>query len=181
MNTGQTMLTIAALTLLATMTLVYYSNIARQGRLLNQSQGGIVASTLATSYRERALNLYFDEAVKSYTFSEIQEDPSLLTAANYLGSDAGEDSVDKFDDVDDFNNFTDTLKLPVGTFAASFKVYYVSPSNIDVPVSSPTFLKRMDITVRRTFPPVDEGEANILVSSSVSCIKGLFQYDANNF
>ncbi|MCX7985265.1 MAG: hypothetical protein N3A63_10235 [Bacteroidetes bacterium] len=180
MNTGQMMLTIAAMTLLSVLVLGYYRNIGSHGVIMGQSQAGLMASTLATSYRERILNSYFDEALKKYPYSSIVSNPDLLSYN--LGPDGtNEISIDDFDDVDDFNNYTDTVKLPMGHFAANFNVYYVSPNNIDVPASTRTFLKRVEIKVWRTYPQKDTTEVTVFDTVRISTIKGMFKYDENDF
>lgn len=179
MNTGQTMLTIGAMALLSILALSYYGTIGQQGLFMGQSQAGLMASTLATSYRERALNAYFDEAVKNHPYGDILTNPNLLSGV--LGRESGETTINDFDDIDDFNGYVDTTKLSLGHFAATFNVYYVTPNNIDVPAGKKTFLKRIDIKVWRTFPPIDSGSIAVFDTARISCVKGMFKYDENDF
>jgi hypothetical protein len=180
MNTGQTMLTLAALTVLSILTLNFYNSIAQTGRSLSQSNAGFFATSLATSYVERAQNAAFDAATDSLPQNKVLLDPTLLTPVSRLGRDGdpSKDSIQNFTDFDDFNGFADTTRPGgmLGTFVAKFRVYYVSPNNIDQEVSYQTFVKKMDITVWRIFPPVDTSEARAFDTAHVSCIMGYFKF-----
>jgi hypothetical protein len=179
MNTGQTMLTLAALTVLSILTLNFYNSLGQSGRSLSQSNAGFFATSLATSYIERAQNLHFDAVTDSIPENQVVANPSILTAPGALGREASDgDSIQQFDDFDDFNDFTDTTKPGgmLGTFVASFKVYYVDPANIDNASGARTFVKKMDIKVWRVFPPIDRTEATAFDTAKVSCVMGYFKF-----
>ncbi len=180
MNTGQTMLTLAALTVLSILTLNFYGSIAQTGRALSQSNAGFFATSLATSYIERAQNTSFDEVTDTLAQNLVLTNPTLLTPTSRLGrdGDASKDSIYKFRDFDDFNGFNDTTQPGgmLGTFVASFRVYYVNPLNIDQEVAYQTFVKKMDIKVWRIFPPIDTTEARAFDTARVSCIMGYFKF-----
>ncbi len=180
MNTGQTMLTLAALTVLSILTLNFFGSIAQTGRALSQSNAGFFATSLATSYIERAQNTAFDAATDSIPEDSVLAVPDCLTAPAALGREnpAMEDSIQNFNDFDDFNGFKDTTNPGgmLGTFVASFEVYYVNPLDIDQKTNYRTFVKKMDIKVWRIFPPIVTSEARAFDTARVSCIMGYFKF-----
>ena len=172
MSAGNTILTICALMLLTTILLNFYKLLANNGDTIASGQDGILASTLATSYMEIASGLAYDSVTDS---SDIAIGaPSNRTPAGSLGREsAAEDSIYDFDDFDDFNNFT-MEEIPNGTtrrYKTTFKVQYVSPGNIETVSATQTFVKRMDLTLWRTFPP---GRTDTL---KLSMVMGYFHFD----
>jgi hypothetical protein len=178
MNTGQTMLTIGALTLLSIMTLNYYGSIARSGRHMSQSGAGIFATSLATSYIERAQNMCYDSATVSV--SNVISNANLFTPYNRFGREAdSEKNINKFNDFDDFDKYTDTIKAGgiLGTFVAKFSVYYVNTADLNTKVLTRTFVKRMDLSVWRCDPKTDTKEAVTFDTAKASCIMGYFKFN----
>jgi hypothetical protein len=181
MNTGQVMLTIGALALLSMITMRYYSSIGNSGQILVQSNGGLTATTIATSYIERAQNTAFDE--KSDTaINLIQANHSLLTAPNALGADNAVErlSPDSANDFDDFKYFGQTNPVTYHpgnineTYRIAFDVYYVDTSDIMTKVNSITFLKKMDVKVWRV---VDSSLVKGFDTVRMSTIYGLFRFN----
>jgi hypothetical protein len=179
MNTGQTMFTLIALTVLSIITLRYYSSVANNGRTLVQSKAGLTATTIATSYIERAQNMSFDSATVGFSVDTIKQDPTLLTGPDALGREAGEDSLNLFNDFDDFNGYEENFVLPDGTetYKVKFAVYYVDPDNIEVKSTVRTFIKQMDISVWRIYPPLDMTQATIFDTARTSTIMGYFKFN----
>lgn len=177
------MLTIGALVILSILTLNYYGSVARSGNNLSQSQAGFFATTLATSYIERAQNTHFDAVtshIDSVSADSVINNPNILTKPVNLHREdlTREDSIQNFDDFDDFNGFTD-ITTPggmLGTFTATFRVYYVSPTGIDSEVNFQTFVKRMDIKVWRSYPPIDPEQGTPFDTARISCIMGYFKF-----
>jgi hypothetical protein len=166
MNTGQTLLSIGAMILLSQIVVNFYRLSIDTGTTITNAHGGITALTLATSYMELANRLEFDEVTRNDTvFSDTAGiGLGLLTPAANFGRDAGEKSMKDsgrtamyaFDDIDDFHGDTLTetdLGGNVGTYRATFRVYYVSPDSLMKSVNIQTFLKRLDMTIWRVFPP----------------------------
>ena len=92
MNTGQTMLTLAAFVFLSTVLMNFYRTLASTGDDISSGQDGILATTIATSYLEIAQGLSFDEVTDSSTLAFLN--PSALTSPGALGHDgADEDSL----------------------------------------------------------------------------------------
>jgi hypothetical protein len=129
MTTGQTMLTIAAFALLSTVLVNFYRLLGASGDDIASGQDGILATTIATSHMEIANGLAFDEITD--TSNIAYQNPSALTSHDNLGPDAAnEDSIHKFDDFDDFNNF-EAEKTARGTnhrYTTKFVVNYVDPT-----------------------------------------------------
>ena len=178
MSLNQTMLTLGAFVLLSVILTSFYRLLANSGDTINDAQAGISSLTYATTYMELAEGLAFDEmTVDSFvTTAQI----GLLTAPVSLGAEnpppGGEATEDKFvgfDDIDDLNNYTivdSTLKGITGSFRTTFKVYYVSPTNVSLISATRTFVKRVDMKVLRIFPPSRD-------TLNHSIVMGYFHYD----
>jgi len=161
MNTGQMMLTIAALILLGTTVFTVNSNNLQHGTILRQTELGIYAVSLATSVIQRASGMSFDEK----TIGNNSVPTSILPAAGVLstvlGIESGAANITgpaeianndtSFDDFDDYNNFMkDSSITGVETFHISAKVYYVNQSKPYSLSGTPTWLKQMNIMVNNT-------------------------------
>lgn len=165
MNTGQTMLTIMALAMLSVITMSYYASIGQSARSLSQSNAGLTATTIATSFVERAQSTAFDEISDTTSIDKVIHDPGVyLTAYDSLGTENANERtcIDSLDDFDDFNGWTEdyTPGWMNELYRVRFKVYYVDPNNVNTntPSTVRTFVKKMDITVWRvdaTSAPVD--------------------------
>jgi hypothetical protein len=176
MNTGQTILTIAAFVFVTTILLNFYGLVASTGDDIASGQDGILETTIATSYMELAQGLSFDEITDS---SDIAiANPSALTAPSFLGPEiAAEDSIQNFNDFDDFNGLT-VDKQPGGTnrmYRTKFTVRYVDPTNVSTFLSTRTFVKRMDLKTWRILPVAGANEQ--LDTLRTSLIMGYFHFD----
>jgi hypothetical protein len=162
MNTGQMMLTIAALILLGTTVLTVNRNNLNHGTILQQTELGIYAVSLATSYMQNATSLAFDE--QTVVRPALPSLASLTTTANFgceynhlhplqtgqeLHELAGVPST--FDDIDDYYGFNvDTTIANVDRFHVTATVYYVSANQPYSRIAGPTWLKRIDLCVNNT-------------------------------
>jgi hypothetical protein len=152
MGLGQTMLSVLAMGMLATIMLTVNTNTQDNNNAVQMSQYRIMAASLATSTVERATGLAFDQNTVS---SDIPATTSL-TAANHLGVEPGEvDSVENtFNDFDDYNGFHKWVKGDSVFFrTADFRVWstvdYVTITGNAI-VSSPsaaTYNKRIIVYV----------------------------------
>jgi prepilin-type N-terminal cleavage/methylation domain-containing protein len=85
-----------------------------------------------------------------------------------LGVDSGETlgNADTYDDVDDFNGFTETLSAPYAGFSRSVTVGYVNASNLNTivvnPSPTPEFKK---VTVIVTHNDVQDLKIDTVISS----------------
>jgi len=172
---NHTILTIGAFIVLTTILQNFYRLLGNTGDDIAGAQDMILATTIATSYLEMAQGLAFDEVTD--TSSLALGNAAALTAPYALGrDDADEDSVHKFDDFDDFHRFS-IERTATGTnrrFATSFAVSYVNPSDVSQTSTTRTFLKRIDLTTWRSYPP---SEGSPLDTLRLSLVMGYFHFD----
>ena len=176
MNTGQTIITIAAFVFLMTILVNFYGLVASTGDDISSGQDGILETTIATSYMELAQGLSYDKITDS---SDIAiHNVGALTYPSNLGPDeASEDSIQYFNDFDDFNGLQFD-KQPGGTnriYRTKFSVNYVNPANVQTVVYSKTFVKRMDLKTWRIFPVAGVNER--LDTLRTSLVMGYFHFD----
>ncbi|MEW5799150.1 MAG: hypothetical protein AB1728_09100 [Bacteroidota bacterium] len=103
----------------------------------------ITATSLGTSMLEQSSALAFDERTVDSVASVI----TSLTVAGSLGTDAGESSVDLYDDIDDYNNYVkyDTLTNSA-IYKTRVRVSYVTISGTTVAsTTTRTFSKEIDV------------------------------------
>lgn len=176
MNGNQTILTLGAFAFLSVMLLNFNTTVALTGTDIMSGEDGILAATIATSYLELAQGTAFDEVTD--TSDAAIANPSVLTSPSYLGpEDASEDSVQNFNDFDDFDGLS-LVKEVNGThrrFKTMFEVHYVDPNDIKTISSNRTFLKRLDLKTWRVFPPPGESERIDTLRSSL--VMGYFHFD----
>jgi len=175
MSTNNTMLTIGAFVLLVTLLQNFYGMLGTTGGDISGAQDMILASTLATSYLETAQGLAFDEITD--TTNLALGSPSALTSYDHLGRDGThEDSLQLFDDFDDFNGYTLEREANHSgrRYTTSFRVSYVDPNNPNTVTSARTFVKRLDLRCWRSFPP-PAGTA--LDTLRMSLVMGYFHFD----
>ena len=105
----------------------------------------ITATSLGTSMLEQTSALAFDEI----TVDSSASITTNLTALSSFGTDAGETSVDLYDDIDDYNNYTkiDTL-INSAIFKTKVKVNYIDIVGSSVVVTSTkTFSKEVVVDI----------------------------------
>jgi hypothetical protein len=160
MNTGQTILAIGALILLGTTILTVNSTNLNQGTMLRQTELGIYAVSLATSFIQKATSMEFDELTVVRPVLPNNPTPSsYLTTSGVLGIDnphVGHTTTEPetpnvdttFDDFDDYDDYAkDTSVTNVDVFHVTAVVYYVSPVQPYPKTGTPSWLKRMDLKV----------------------------------
>ena len=151
MGLGQTMLSVLAMGMLATILLTVNTNTGDSNTAAQMSEYRIMAASLATSTVERATGLAFDENTKS---SDIAG-PSSLTLPAALGVEPGEtDSLENtFDDFDDYDGFHkwikgDTASFRSADFLVTSVVDYVAISGDSIKTSNTqTYSKRIVVSV----------------------------------
>jgi len=150
MNTGQMLITIGAIALLAVVILRVSTNLLVTGNILDKSKVSLIAVSLATSTIEEASNKSFDQATVSKSISNV----SLLTSRANLGAEVGE-VYPAFNDFDDYNSFrilpkiervevTDSLWF---TFEIFCQVDYVTATQPETPTLTQQWHKRMIVKV----------------------------------
>jgi hypothetical protein len=174
MTSGHTLITIFAFALLATILTNFFDITASVGNSISSGQDGIFLTTLTTSYIEIAQGLAFDAITD--TMHARLPNATTLTAPTALGPEAGEDSLYKFNDFDDFNSFEIEKEVPIGNrrYRTEFNVVYVEPENVEHIVTYRTFVKRMDLKTWRTHPVADSTGVDTL---RVSFVMGYFHFD----
>lgn len=144
MNTGQTMLTLLAMMMLTLLSVRMNSALLQTQDTMQNSKFGLAAISLATSVIENANKLSFDEATTADPVSSTGD----LTSISNLGKDTGETIPSQFDDFDDYNNYQyDETTLASAAYHISCKISYVNALTPDVDVSSPTFNKKLTVSV----------------------------------
>ena len=152
MNTGQTLLTLGALTLLMITILNINKILNENNDFLNQTRFGLETIALATSIIEEASQLPFDET--SWDSTKLQKDLSDFTLSSNLGPDYGEINYASFDDFDDFNNYTITEQTLQNIYEISCSVHYINLSNPDNPTTSRTYYKKLLVEITNPFGTV---------------------------
>jgi len=152
MGLGQTMMSVLALGMLATVMLTVNTNTGDANTAVQMSQYRIMAASLATSTLERATGLAYDQA----TVASDVPGTSSFTVPQYLGVETGEiDSVENtFNDFDDYAHFHKWVKADTVFFrSADFRVWstvdYVTITGGAVVTSTAaqTYSKRITVYV----------------------------------
>lgn len=146
MNTGQMLLTIGALLLLSTVMLRVNSNNFSTESVRDEARFGVIATSIATSIIEQAKNRAFDANTDSNSVDLLSD----LTPVFDLGPDAGEDFADikTLNDFDDFDGYSAIdSALASAIFEISCTVDYVSKTNVTGISSTPTWHKKISVTV----------------------------------
>ena len=140
MNTGQMMITLAAIVLLSMVILRVTTNFLTTDDVLMESKFGVLGISLATSMMEEATGKAFDEESDS---------GSILTLADLsaIGPDAGE-VYPNFDDFDDYDGLVKMdSTMPAAIFKVICKVNYVNKANLDGISIAKTWHKKMQLFI----------------------------------
>ncbi|MBK8944844.1 MAG: hypothetical protein IPM32_06165 [Ignavibacteriae bacterium] len=166
MNTGQMIITMAAMILLSTVILSVNKNALNTTSSMTENKYQILGISLGTALIEEAFSKSFDAytALNPIT-GEAEQADNLSDLTNYysLGPSNLEKKRRNFNDFDDYNGFVDSAsnasvdslssEMRNNDIAAIFKVeskvYYVDPStdNKLKKVNYRTWHKRMDVLV----------------------------------
>jgi len=156
MGLGQTMMTILAMGMLATVMLTVNTNTQDANNAVQISQYRIMAASLATSTLQRATGLAFDQNTVSAPANTTND----LTQANALGVETGEvDTLeDKFNDFDDYARFHKWVKGDTVFFrSADFYVWsavdyvQITGNAVVSAGNNRTFSKRIQVYVRSPY------------------------------
>jgi hypothetical protein len=166
MGTGQMFLTIMAVMLLGVTIMSVNRNNLNQGTILRQTEIGIYAVSLATSYIQKAAAMDFDQKTVSglvYITVPMPQPPSIpaatLTAPGSLGFDGSATTPievvnkdDTYNDFDDYNGYVyDTTITSVDKFHVTASVYYVNQTPpYTKNTANITWLKQMDIKINNS-------------------------------
>ncbi|MBK8944870.1 MAG: hypothetical protein IPM32_06295 [Ignavibacteriae bacterium] len=165
MNTGQTLISIAAMALLSTTILNVNRNSLTTTLSITETKYKILAVSLANTIIEEASSKSFDEKT---TDNNLVTNVSELSTT--LKADAGETLRKQFDDFDDFHKFEETTDADstydYATMNISCTVKYVDPFVSLDSVNYNTWHKRITVTV--SSPYFEEGTENITLSKIIS-------------
>jgi hypothetical protein len=172
MNTGQTILTIGAFMLLTTILQSVFISTSNVSADISSGQDGILATTIAASYAEHANGLAFDQVTDSMN---VLSDISALTYPP--GREAGEDSLWKFNDFDDFNKWTDDRSAGNSgrVYRTTFTVTYADPNHIEQDIAVRGPIKRLDMKTWRILPPPQPDEVPETLRTSI--VMGYFHFE----
>ena len=160
MNTGQTLLSVAAFLLLGVIILRINGNIAATDNVVLNTKFNVLGVSLASSLVEEASNKAFDQASNGNAISNLTQ----LTAPGLLGPENNE-TLSSFNDCDDFNNYDTTITdLPSAHFHLHCTVSYVDPSNPNVSVNYATWNKKITVCVTSS------------ISSDTIKVESIFSY-----
>ena len=167
MNTGQMMITMAAMMLLSTVILNVNKNALNSTKGMAESKYQILAVSLGTALIEEAFSKAFDANTAD---GQIADNLSDLSSS--LGPGSGEYTKSDFNDFDDFNGYVDSTSsdptLISADFVISSNVYYVDPNlsqSLD-PVSYRTWHKKIDVFITSKF--LDDGKDTVKLSKVYS-------------
>lgn len=167
MNTGQMMITMAAMMLLSTVILNVNRNALNTTTNMAESKYQILAVSLGTALIEEAFSKSFDAETAN---NKIADDLSDLTSN--LGASNNEKDKASFNDFDDFDGYDYSTSGDTSLLSADFnlssKVYYVDPAsskNLEE-VNYRTWHKKMDVFI--TSPFINEGKDTVKLSKVYS-------------
>lgn len=163
MNTGQSFLSLGAMSLVAIIVLNVNTGFVMTNAALLENKLNILAISLGSSVIEEASGLAFDANTVNNSASLV----SNLTYPGSLGSSSLE-SYPNFNDFDDFNglNFT-TIMSSSAEFNVESKVEYVNPNNPDIKSSIPTWHKKITVYVTSKSLINQDGTQDTVIMSSV--------------
>ncbi len=149
MDNSQMFLVLGAVVLLAILVL----NVNRT--ILSSTDNSLQAQaiTTTTSVAQQTIDLISSKSFDESTISAAVTDINNFTAPASLGYDSGE-SVNSFDDVDDYKNYSDVVSTPrLGNVSVRVNVGYVNTNLPDVLVSSRTRMKRIEVKAKTIYLP----------------------------
>jgi ABC-type antimicrobial peptide transport system permease subunit len=143
MGSIQQFLVIGGIMLLSYLSLTFYRSSGNQTSTMIENETIITATSVGQSIIDEISMKAFDES----TVNNFRLTTSQLTPVASLGIDASEDNVKKYDDIDDYRNYKRIDYLPrLGMFTTFVCVKYANTATLDS-IQTPTFLKRIDVSV----------------------------------
>lgn len=185
MNLGQMLLVVAGIVLIGIVVLTSNGSLLESTDVMNDSEFGITAISLATSLVEEASGKMFDSVIADSTSNQLTDPSQLSTTLGPEGAEKYRDPSSDFDDFDDFNNLflvyksnnpADTARTPGSNwetivpgirskYFVRAQVMYVPWNNLDGVSATKTWHKKMVVTVTR--PQAKPTKADTLVFPAV--------------
>jgi hypothetical protein len=139
MNTGQSLLSIGALFLLALVSLRFNSSVLQNTTIETENKVYLTAFSLADDLIEEIKQKAFDE--RTIDFQAIAADQLTLP----LGFESGE-VWPNFDDIDDYQNYSKPVSLPhVEDYTVTCQINYVNSAGQNL--SNQSYFKKVTIKV----------------------------------
>ncbi len=194
MNTGQTMLVIAAFALLATVTLAINATMIGTATTGLEMEANLNALSIGQALLDEIINRYFDENVTPLPDGTTRRvmNASGMTLSQFFGADGVNETITgisgangiidssrvyifqsqrKFDDVDDYHRWykrwvwDDRLEW----FKVSCTITYIAEENPNTTSASRTFQKRIDVHIENPSLPKNlQGEIIIYKLSDIA-------------
>jgi hypothetical protein len=147
MGQRELLLVLGALTIFGTTTLTANRFVVDQSDAMLQHEFGYFAASLAQGYLEEAKSMAFDENVIHNTPGSLPSGFGNPSGVAKIGPESGE-TYGTYDDVDDFDGYSETIDSGRGDFVVNVAVGYVNAANPDtITTVSETFFKKMTVTV----------------------------------
>jgi len=144
MGTRELFLIIGTLVLFAVISLSVNMSLMSQQQITLGNEFKLGALSIAQQYLEEAKTKAFDVVVAGgSTPANLPDD---FTAPAELGPAPGE-IWPNFNDIDDYDGFTDVISTPRNSYNVSISVFYVSDTTPDTTAAARTFFKRMEVTI----------------------------------
>ncbi len=167
MSTSQTLLSLAALMILGTVTLSADRVILSGSSTGYNSEAIVTGTAIGQAEIERITVKYFDgNVLPPYSTASANS----FTAVSSLGpTESGVDPTNPatFVDVDDYNGYQYSDSTPrLGYFTIRDSVYYVDPDYPDQYSGTQEFVKRIDVRVSNQY--IDTRSRSVVLSKLVS-------------
>jgi hypothetical protein len=164
MNSGQLLLTLGAMFILALVVLRVNNTFLTTNDVMLNTKFGVLAVSLGTSVIEEASGKKFDNNTDTTSIDDV----NLLTSPSNLRPESGEVYPD-YNDFDDYNGFTKVdSTMPSAVFNISCRVCYVEPSGSSiVEVTHKTWFKKIEVTITSPFWKKSDGSLETVVASSI--------------
>jgi len=144
MGSIQTFLAIGALAIFSLVSVRFNSSVLQNLTVEVENKVYLTAFSLADDLIEEIKQKAFDEETVEWRAVATGE---LTPASNFGVFDAGETSVEYFDDIDDYNGYSKEVSLPHAEgYTVICYVSYVNAADPDVISGTQTYFKRVTVT-----------------------------------
>lgn len=164
MNSGQLLLTLGAMFILALVVVRVNNTFLTTNDVMLNTKFGVLAVSLCTSVIEEACGKKFDNNTDTTSIDDV----NLLTPPSVLGPESGE-VYPNYNDFDDFDGYTRVdSTMPSAIFNILCRVCYVEPSGSSIiEVTHKTWFKKIEITVTSPFWKKTDGTPEMVVTSTI--------------
>jgi hypothetical protein len=157
MNTGQMMLVIGALALLSVSVLNINGMIIGTQLVGFEMESTLNAVSIAQTLLDEVIIKEFDEnSITQRVYTPTNMTPTANfgreTGETIIGADTMYLSRTRFDDVDDYHNYTRNVTDPrMGVFTVISTVSYIVETNFDQTTTAQTFIKQITVSVTNPY------------------------------